>query len=70
MPKWKYNRSIIAQGFTPAILQSYFEIFIEKSLILCDNLDVKLNDVKSFDIFQYLSKTGLDTICGKLNEIF
>nr|UZE89865.1 cytochrome P450 CYP4416B2 [Chrysoperla zastrowi sillemi] len=64
VPKWKHNRNIIAQGFTPAILQSYFEIFLEKSLMLCDNLDVKLNDVKSFDIFQYLSQTSLDTICA------
>ncbi|XP_044740113.1 cytochrome P450 4C1-like [Chrysoperla carnea] len=62
--KWKHNRGIVARGFTPLILKSYFKIFVEKSLMLVEKLDEKLNDGESFDIYEYLSKTTLEAVCG------
>lgn len=54
------------KGFSPIILKSYFKIFVEKINILTENLDLELNKETSFDIFKYLTRTTLDSVCGKL----
>ncbi|XP_044742783.1 cytochrome P450 4C1-like [Chrysoperla carnea] len=62
--KWKRNRSIVVRGFSPVLLKSYFKVFVEKNVILIENLNKKLNDDKPFDIFDYISKTTMDAVCG------
>nr|UZE89963.1 cytochrome P450 CYP4416A2 [Chrysoperla zastrowi sillemi] len=64
VPEWKHHRSIIIRGFTPIILKSYFKIFVEKINILIQKLDLELNKETPFDIFEYLSRTTLDSVCG------
>nr|UZE89840.1 cytochrome P450 CYP4416C1 [Chrysoperla zastrowi sillemi] len=62
VPKWKHNRSKIVRGFTPNILKTYFKVMIESSLLLSKKLEDKLNDSKSFDILEYLSKAAMDSV--------
>ncbi|XP_044730246.1 cytochrome P450 4c21-like isoform X2 [Chrysoperla carnea] len=64
VPEWKHHRGIIVKGFSPIILKSYFKIFVEKINILSENLDFELNKETSFDIFKYLSRTTVDSVCG------
>ncbi|XP_044728535.1 cytochrome P450 4C1-like isoform X2 [Chrysoperla carnea] len=63
VPEWKHNRSFIIKAFSPVIIKSYFKIFVEKTNILTKKLDLELNKNKSFDIFEYLSRTTLDSVC-------
>ncbi|XP_044740007.1 probable cytochrome P450 4p3, partial [Chrysoperla carnea] len=62
--EWRNHRSIVIRGFTPIILKSYFKIFVEKINILIQKLDLELNKERSFDIYEYLSRTTLDSVCG------
>nr|UZE89964.1 cytochrome P450 CYP4416A3 [Chrysoperla zastrowi sillemi] len=62
--EWKHHRSIVIRGFTPIILKSYFKIFVEKINILIQKLDLELNKETPFDIYKYLSRTTLDSVCG------
>ncbi|XP_044739872.1 cytochrome P450 4V2-like [Chrysoperla carnea] len=63
VPVWKHDRNIITRGFSPNILKSYFDIFVEKNHILTEKLDLELNKGTSFDIFGYLARTTLDAVC-------
>lgn len=67
VPKWKNNRSKIVRGFTPNILKAYFKVMIESSELLSKKLEGKLNDSKSFDILEYLSKASMDSVASKCN---
>lgn len=58
------------RGFSPVLLKSYFKVFVEKNAILIENLNKKLNDDKPFDIFEYISRTTMDAVCGNIINIF
>ncbi|XP_044740006.1 cytochrome P450 4c21-like [Chrysoperla carnea] len=64
VPEWRNHRSIVIRGFSPIILKSYLKIFMEKINILIQKLDLELNNETPFDIYTYLSRTTLDSVCG------
>ncbi|XP_030752973.1 cytochrome P450 4C1-like isoform X2 [Sitophilus oryzae] len=61
VPKWKKHRKIIVPTFNQKILESFVEVFAEKSLILNEILDENVG--KELNILRVLSRCTLDILC-------
>lgn len=61
--KWHRHRKIITPTFHYGILESFCNIFSEKSKILIDKLDVHCGTGEPFDIFKYITRVTLDIVC-------
>jgi len=62
--KWHTHRKMITPTFHFKILDSFVEVFSEKSEILISKLRKEVGS-KGFDVFPYVTKCTLDIICGK-----
>lgn len=60
--KWSYHRKMITPTFHFSILETFCEIFANKTTILLQKLDKHANTNKSFDIYPYITKAALDII--------
>jgi cytochrome P450 family 4 len=63
--KWHAHRKIITPTFHFSILDSFVEVFSEKSKILISKLQKEVGS-QGFDVYPYITKCALDIICGKL----
>lgn len=61
--RWQKHRKIITPTFHFSILETFFDIFAEKSKILVDKLDAHCGTGVPFDIYKYITKAALDIIC-------
>lgn len=61
--KWHKHRKIITPTFHYGILESFCDIFAEKSKILIDKLDVQCGTGVPFNIYTYITRVTLDIIC-------
>lgn len=61
--KWHKHRKIITPTFHFKILESFVDIFSEKSKILVDQLNEHCGNGIPFDIYTYITKAALDIIC-------
>ncbi|XP_069699710.1 cytochrome P450 4C1-like isoform X1 [Periplaneta americana] len=60
--KWFTHRKMITPTFHFKILDTFVEVFSEKSEILVDKLKEEVGS-QSFDIYPYITKCALDIIC-------
>lgn len=61
--KWQKHRKIITPTFHFSILESFFDVFAEKSKILVEQLTEHCGTGVPFDIYTYITKAALDIIC-------
>ncbi|CAL8091251.1 unnamed protein product [Orchesella dallaii] len=61
--KWSARRKLLTPSFHFKILEDFMPVFNEQSTILLDCLNNREKDGKSFDIFPYITRCTLDTIC-------
>ncbi|XP_037040611.1 cytochrome P450 4C1-like [Bradysia coprophila] len=61
--KWHKHRKIITPTFHYGILESFCDIFSEKSKIFIDKLDVHCGTGEPFDIYKYITRVTLDIVC-------
>lgn len=61
--KWQKHRKIITPTFHFSILESFFDVFSEKSNILVEQLNEHCGTGVPFDIYTYITKAALDIIC-------
>lgn len=61
--KWHKHRKIITPAFHYGILESFCDIFAEKSKILVDKLETHCGTDEPFDIYKYITRVTLDIIC-------
>lgn len=61
--KWQKHRKMITPTFHFSILETFFEVFSEKSKILVERLNGHCGTGVPFDIYTYLTKVTLDIIC-------
>jgi len=62
--KWHTHRKMITPAFHFTILESFVEVFSEKSEILISKLQKEVGS-QGFDVYPYITKCALDIICGK-----
>ncbi|XP_011690278.1 PREDICTED: cytochrome P450 4c21-like [Wasmannia auropunctata] len=63
---WVRNRKIIAPFFSPTMLQEFFNIFVEQSLILANKLEkVGLNG-KEITFLEHVTRSTLDIVCDSM----
>ena len=62
--KWHIHRKMITPTFHFKILESFVEVFAEKSEILISKLQKEVGS-KGFDVCPYITKCTLDIICGE-----
>ncbi|XP_069699699.1 cytochrome P450 4C1-like [Periplaneta americana] len=60
--KWFTHRKMITPTFHFKILDSFVEVFAEKSEILVDKLKKEIGS-KGFDVYPYITRCALDIIC-------
>ncbi|XP_069699698.1 cytochrome P450 4C1-like [Periplaneta americana] len=60
--KWHTHRKMITPTFHFKILESFVEVFAEKSEILVDKLQKEVGS-QGFDVYPYITKCALDIIC-------
>lgn len=60
--KWFTHRKMITPTFHFSILESFCEVFAEKSATLVTKLEKYANTKKVFDIYPYITKAALDII--------
>lgn len=61
--KWQKHRKIITPTFHFSILETFFDVFSEKSKILVEQLNEHCGTGVPFDIYTYITKAALDIIC-------
>lgn len=61
--KWQKHRKIITPTFHFSILETFFDVFAEKSNILVEQLNEHCGTGVPFDIYTYITKAALDIIC-------
>lgn len=61
--KWHKHRKIITPTFHFSILETFFEVFSDKSKILVEQLNEHCGTGVPFDIYTYITKVALDIIC-------
>lgn len=61
--KWHKRRKIITPTFHYGILESFCDVFSEKSKILVDKLEMHCGTGEPFDIYRYITRVTLDIIC-------
>ncbi|GFG33991.1 hypothetical protein Cfor_04861 [Coptotermes formosanus] len=62
--KWHTHRKMITPTFHFKILDSFVDIFSEKSQILITKLQKEVGST-GFDVYQYVTRCALDIICDK-----
>ena len=62
--KWHTHRKMITPAFHFSILESFVEVFSEKSEILISKLQEEVGS-KGFNVCPYITKCTLDIICGE-----
>lgn len=62
--KWHRHRKLLTPTFHFKILETFMDVFVEKSEILVNVLEKEANG-KPFNIFPYITRCALDIICGK-----
>lgn len=62
--KWRPHRKTILPAFNQKILDTFIDIFNEQSEILVKCLEKEVGK-EEFDIFGYVSRCTLDSICGR-----
>lgn len=67
--KWFIHRKIITPTFHFSILESFCEVFSEKSEILVNRLKKYAGTGKPVDVYPFITKAAMDIICGKLKVI-
>ncbi|XP_072763816.1 cytochrome P450 4C1-like isoform X2 [Anoplolepis gracilipes] len=66
---WIKHRKVIRPSFNKSILQKYFDIFVEQSLILTDELrKIGLNGNKVI-LLEHISKYAVRAACGTMTDI-
>lgn len=65
--KWKVHRRLINPTFNRNVLKSYIPIFNRETNLLTKLLDKEVECGGAFDIYKYMDRCTLDTICRKLN---
>ncbi|XP_069699701.1 cytochrome P450 4C1-like [Periplaneta americana] len=60
--KWHTHRKMITPTFHFKILDSFVEVFAEKSEILVDKLQKEVGS-QGFDVYPYITRCALDIIC-------
>ncbi|KAJ6634646.1 Cytochrome P450 4C1 [Pseudolycoriella hygida] len=61
--KWQKHRKIITPTFHFSILETFFDVFSDKSKILIERLDEHCGTGEPFDIYSYITKAAMDIIC-------
>lgn len=61
--KWHKHRKIITPTFHFSILETFLDVFSDKSKILIDRLNEHCGTGIPFDIYTYITKAALDIIC-------
>lgn len=61
--KWQKHRKIITPTFHFSILETFFDVFSEKSKILVEQLNEHCGTGVPFDIYAYITRAALDIIC-------
>lgn len=64
--KWFKQRKLLTPTFHFKILESFMQVFVEKSRELVDSLESKV-DKNYFDVLPNITNTTLEVICGKTN---
>lgn len=62
--KWHRHRKLLTPTFHFKILETFMDIFVEKSETLVKVLEKEANG-KPFNIFPYITRCALDIISGK-----
>jgi cytochrome P450 family 4 len=64
--RWKSRRRMLTPAFHFQILNSFFDVFNERSRLLVDYLNdlIKQKPDEAFDVFPVMGKCALDIICG------
>lgn len=62
--KWHKHRKIVTPTFHYGILESFCEIFSDKSKTLVDKLEKYCGTGDTFDIYKYITRVTLDIICA------
>lgn len=60
--KWHRRRKIITPTFHYGILESFCDVFSEKSKIFIDTLEIHCGTGEPFDIYKYINRVTLDII--------
>ncbi|XP_050525046.1 cytochrome P450 4C1-like isoform X2 [Daktulosphaira vitifoliae] len=61
--KWKQHRKIITPIFNTSFINQLLPIFNKKTSIFIRNLQKELGKTETFDIFDYIISSSVDTIC-------
>ncbi|KAK7863478.1 hypothetical protein R5R35_010514 [Gryllus longicercus] len=61
--KWHTRRKMITPTFHFKILESFLDVFVEKSQIMVDMIEKELKNPKGFDVYPYITLCALDIIC-------
>ncbi|XP_050525049.1 cytochrome P450 4C1-like isoform X2 [Daktulosphaira vitifoliae] len=61
--KWKQHRKIITPIFNTSFINQLLPIFNKKTSIFIRNLQKELGKTETFDIFDYIISSSIDTIC-------
>lgn len=67
--KWRKHRRVITSAFDTKLLEKFITTFNEKNRILIKNMREELNKPVKFNLFEYISQTTVDTICGKYSLV-
>jgi cytochrome P450 len=62
--KWHTHRKMITPTFHFKILDTFVEVFSEKSKILISKLQKEVGST-GFDVYPYITHCALDIICGE-----
>ncbi len=65
--RWKNRRRLLTPAFHFQILNSFVDVFNEKSFDCARELEriIESQDGSEFDIFPIITQCALDIICGK-----
>ncbi|KAK7861806.1 hypothetical protein R5R35_000574 [Gryllus longicercus] len=60
--KWHLHRKLITPTFHFKILETFQEVFTDKSRILVEKLNKEVGNKKGFDVYPYITRCALDII--------
>ena len=62
--KWKEHRKFFNFSFSLKILESFTQVFIDQSKVLCKHLEKEAESGKEFDISAYAKRSSFDVLCA------
>ena len=62
--KWKEHRKFFNFSFSSKILESFTQVFIDQSKVLCKNLENEAESGKEFDFSVYAKRSSFDVLCA------